>query len=64
MQKKIKKEFKAVEFMRKVGDEISKDIQNLDYQQVKEYINLKNVVEINFLAESIEFKDPANSVMV
>ncbi len=33
MQTKINEGFKAVEFMREVRDEISKDIQNFDYKQ-------------------------------
>ncbi len=34
-------EFKAVEFMRQVRNKISKDIQDFDYKQIKEYFAQK-----------------------
>lgn len=34
-------EFKAVDFMRQVRDKISKDIQDFDYKQIKEYFAKK-----------------------
>lgn len=34
---KIKKEFDAVAFMRKQRDRISKDISNMDFEEIKEY---------------------------
>lgn len=37
MKKMNNKEFKAVKFMRQVRDKISKDIENFDYKQIKEY---------------------------
>ncbi|MCD4819579.1 MAG: hypothetical protein K8S23_12895 [Candidatus Cloacimonetes bacterium] len=37
MKKSNNEEFKAVDFMRQVRDEISKDIENFDYKQIKNY---------------------------
>ncbi len=34
---KIEKGFDAVAFMRKQRDKISKDIANMDYEEIKEY---------------------------
>ena len=34
---KTEKDFNAVEFMRKQRDKISKDISNMDYEEIKEY---------------------------
>ncbi len=31
-------DFKAVDFMRKVRDKISEDIENFDYKQIKNYL--------------------------
>jgi hypothetical protein len=36
-KKTIDKEFKAVDFMRMVRYKISKDIQDMDFKQIKEY---------------------------
>lgn len=36
-KEKIIKGFKAVDFMRKVRDKISYDIQEMDFEQIKEY---------------------------
>ena len=41
MKKMNNKEFKAVDFMRKVRNKISKDIQDFDYKQIKEYFAQK-----------------------
>ncbi len=38
---KINKEFKAVDFMRQVRNKISRDIQDFDYKQIKEYFAQK-----------------------
>ena len=37
MKKINSKEFNAVNFMRKVRDKISKDIEDLNYKEIKEY---------------------------
>jgi hypothetical protein len=37
MKTKKKKEFDAVEFMRKTRDKISREIADLDFEQIKEY---------------------------
>ena len=41
MKKMNNKEFKAVDFMRQVRNKISKDIQDFDYKQIKEYFAQK-----------------------
>lgn len=33
----IIKDFKAVKFMREVGDKISNDIKDMDFEQIKSY---------------------------
>ena len=45
MKTKAKKDFDAVEFMRKKRNEISKDIADMDYKQVKEYFANKKKKE-------------------
>ena len=45
MKTKIKKDFDAVEFMRKNRNEISKDIADIDYKQIKEYFASKKKKE-------------------
>ena len=37
MKTKNKKEFDAVEFMRQARDKISREIADLDFEQIKEY---------------------------
>jgi hypothetical protein len=37
MKAKIKKEFDAVEFMRQTRDKISREIADLDFEEIKEY---------------------------
>lgn len=41
MKMKTKKDFDAVEFMRKKRNEISKDIAEMDFKQIKEYFSKK-----------------------
>ncbi len=41
MKTKVKKAFDAVKFMRQTRDEISKDIADMDYKQIKEYFAKK-----------------------
>ena len=41
MKAKNKKEFDAVEFMRQARDEISREIADLDFEQIKEYFAKK-----------------------
>jgi len=41
MKTKTKKDFDAVEFMRRKRNEISKDIADMDYKQIKEYFAKK-----------------------
>ena len=38
---KIKKDFDAVKFMRQTRDNISKDIADMDYSEIKEYFAKK-----------------------
>lgn len=38
---KIEKGFGAVAFMRKQRDKISKDISNMDFEEIKEYFSRK-----------------------
>jgi hypothetical protein len=38
---KIEKGFDAVAFMRKQRDKISKDIANMDFEEIKEYFSKK-----------------------
>jgi len=38
---KIEKGFDAVAFMRKQRDKISKDISNMDFEEIKEYFTKK-----------------------
>ena len=38
---KIEKGFDAVAFMRKQRDKISKDISNMDFEEIKEYFSKK-----------------------
>jgi len=45
MKTKTKKDFDAVEFMRKKRNEISKDIEDMDYKQIKEYFANKKKKE-------------------
>ena len=37
----LKKDFDAVAFMRKQRDKISKDIANMDFEEIKEYFSKK-----------------------
>ena len=37
MKTMIKKDFDAVRYMRQIRDKISKDIADMDYEQLKEY---------------------------
>jgi hypothetical protein len=37
----IEKDFHAVTFMRKQRDKISKDIANMDFEEIKEYFSKK-----------------------
>ena len=39
----IKKDFDAVDFMRKQRDRISKDIADMDFKQIKEYLAKKKI---------------------
>ena len=41
MTAKNKKEFDAVEFMRQARDKISREIADLDFEQIKEYFAKK-----------------------
>jgi hypothetical protein len=41
MKTKTKKEFDAVEFMRQARDKISRDIADLDFEQIKKYLKKK-----------------------
>jgi hypothetical protein len=41
----IEKDFKAVEFMRKQRDKISKDIANMDFEEIKEYFSKRRKVK-------------------
>ena len=41
MKTKHKKEFDAVEFMRQTRDRISKEIAEMDFEQIKEYFEKK-----------------------
>ncbi len=50
-------DFKAVEFMRKARDQISKDIQGMSFEEEKEYIKQHNK-SFSYLAE----KTPNNSI--
>lgn len=45
MKTKTKKDFDAVEFMRKKRNDISKDIADMDYKQIKEYFTKKKKKE-------------------
>lgn len=45
MKTKTKKDFDAVAFMRKQRDKISKDIADMDYKQIKEYLAKKREKE-------------------
>jgi hypothetical protein len=38
MKTKNEKEFDAVEFMRQTRDKISREIADLDFEQIKEYL--------------------------
>ena len=38
---KIEKDFDAVAFMRKQRDKISKDIANMDFEEIKDYFSKK-----------------------
>lgn len=38
---KAEKDFDAVAFMRKQRDKISKDIANMDFEEIKEYFSKK-----------------------
>ncbi|MFW6248715.1 MAG: hypothetical protein ACOC4J_02985 [Bacteroidota bacterium] len=44
MKTKIKKDFDAVKYMRQKRDEISRDISDMNYKEIKEYFTnrLKN----------------------
>ncbi len=39
--------FKAVDFMRKTRDKISKDIANMSYEEIKEYFKKRRKQSIN-----------------
>jgi hypothetical protein len=41
MKAKNKKEFDAVEFMRQTRDKISREIADLNFEQIKEYLAKK-----------------------
>jgi len=41
MKAKNKKEFDAVEFMRQTRDKISREIADLDFEQIKKYLAKK-----------------------
>lgn len=41
----IKKDFDAVEFMRKQRDRISKDIAEMDFEQIKDYFGKKRTAK-------------------
>ena len=41
----IKKDFDAVDFMRKQRDRISKDIADMDFEQIKEYFSKKGTAK-------------------
>jgi hypothetical protein len=43
----IKRGFDAVAFMRKQRDRISKDIANMDFEQIKEYFAKKRTPNAN-----------------
>lgn len=45
MKTNTKKDFDAVEFMRKKRNEISKDIADMDYKQIKQYFAKKKKKE-------------------
>ena len=40
-EKKIIKGFKAVDFMREVRDKISNDIKDMDFKQIKKYLETR-----------------------
>ena len=42
---KIEKGFDAVAFMRKQRDKISKDISNMDFEEIKEYFSKKRTAK-------------------
>lgn len=42
---KVKKTFDAVAFMRKQRDKISKDIANMDFEEIKEYFSKKRTTK-------------------
>ena len=41
----VEKNFHAVTFMRKQRDKISKDIANMDFEEIKEYFSKKKVTK-------------------
>lgn len=41
----IEKDFHAVTFMRKQRDKISKDIANMDFEEIKEYFSKKKTTK-------------------
>jgi len=41
----IKKDFAAVDFMREQRDRISKDIADMDFEQIKEYFSKKRTAK-------------------
>lgn len=45
MKTKDKKDFDAVKFMRNQRDKISKEIADMDYKQIKEYLAKKKKKE-------------------
>jgi hypothetical protein len=42
---KIEKGFDAVDFMRKQRDKISKDILNMDFEEIKEYFSKRRTAK-------------------
>jgi len=42
---KVEKNFDAVAFMRKQRDKISKDIANMDFEEIKEYFSKKRTTK-------------------
>lgn len=42
---KVEKNFDAVAFMRKQRDKISKDIANMDFEEIKEYFSKKRATK-------------------
>ena len=41
----VKKDFDAVAFMRKQRDKISKDIANMDFEEIKDYFSKKRLTK-------------------